>query len=501
MKDPNTLNDNERQAQASNLDSESSASTEASEGRQEVQVVPLREKILVGMGGMTMFHGNTTVKATAMPFFNMILGVNPALLGLALAIPRIWDALTDPIMGRISDRFHSKLGRRRPFIILGSILMGLSFGMIWMVPTTWSESGIMAWFLIGSLIFYTCFTVFAVPFTSLTYELTPNYNERTTVMGHVTLWTKVSEFTYQGLIPVAGMLVTWGIFGTQVDSIRAVMWGVAILMIMLFGLMPGLFGKERYYKARVKEENVHEVAGFWKTVGQTFSNKAFAVLITLTLLQIIAGFFGSTLDYYLLVYYMFDGDIVVGSLWKWYLSMSYAVCGFIGIPVMLWFSKRTSKLITLRTVYVLVIINGVIRWFVYNPGLHQFIFFDAIFGSLYWIAVGTVMQSMMADVCDDDELKHGDRREGMFAAVFGWVSKAAISASMLIGGVSLVMVGFDADLGGNQTESTFLGMRMVMVLGGMIPNAIALGLLTLYPITKARAEQTRRALEERRGTV
>ena len=81
------------------------------------------------------------------------------------------------------------------------------------------------------------------------------------------------------------------------------------------------------------------------------------------------------------------------------------------------------------------------------------------------------------------------------------MSKAAISASMLIGGVSLVMVGFDADLGGNQTESTFLGMRMVMVLGGMIPNAIALGLLTLYPITKARAEQTRRALEERRGTV
>ena len=93
MKDTNTLDDNEGEAQASNLDSESSASTEASEGRQEVQVVPLREKILVGMGGMTMFHGNTTVKATAMPFFNMILGVNPALLGLALAIPRIWDCL------------------------------------------------------------------------------------------------------------------------------------------------------------------------------------------------------------------------------------------------------------------------------------------------------------------------------------------------------------------------------------------------------------------------
>ncbi|NDV61487.1 MFS transporter [Puniceicoccales bacterium CK1056] len=474
----------------------------ASPETKEVNVVPFREKVLVGMGGMTMFHGNTTVKATAMPFFNMILGVNPALLGLALAIPRIWDAFTDPIMGRISDRFHSRWGRRRPFIVLGAILMSLSFGMIWMVPTTWSEGGIMAWFLIASLIFYTCFTIFAVPFTSMTYELTPNYNERTTVMGYVTLWTKVSEFTYQGLIPVAGMLVAWGLFGTQVNSIRAVMWGVAILMILVFGMMPGIFGRERYYKVKVKEEaHLVKRIGFWKTVGQTFSNRAFAVLISLTLLQIIAGFFGSTLDYYLLVYYMFDGDIVTGSLWKWYLSMAYAVCGFGGIPVILWLSKRTSKLITLRIVYCLVIFNGIVRWFVYNPGNHHFIFVDAIFGSLYWIAVGTVMQSMMADICDDDEFKHNERREGMFAAVFGWVTKAAVSAAMLIGGVSLVMVGFDSELGGNQTASTFLGMRLVMVLGGMIPNATALALLTLYPITKAKAEETRRQLEERRGKV
>ena len=464
-------------------------------------IVPLREKICVGMGGMTMFHGNTTVKATAMPFFNMILGVNPALLGLILAIPRIWDAFTDPIMGRISDRYHSKYGRRRPFVLLGAILMGLSFGMIWMVPTTWGEGSIMVWFLVSSLVFYTCFTVFAVPFTSMTYEMTPNYNERTAVMGHVTFWTKVSEFTYQGLIPVAGMLVAWGLVESQVHSIRLVMWAVAILLIMLFGLMPGIFGRERYYQIKVKEEKAHQQAGFWSTVGQTFGNRAFAVLIAITLLQVLAGFFGSTLDYYLLVYYMFDGDIVQGSLWKWYLSMAYAACGFVGIPVILWLSKQTSKIATLRIVYLLVIFNGVVRWFVYTPGNHYFIFVDAIFGSLYWIAVGAVIQSMIADICDDDELRHKERREGMFAAAFGWVTKLAVSASMLIGGVSLVMVGFNADLGGDQTQGTFLGMRLVMVLGGMIPNALALGLLSLYPISKERANSTRQALEKQRGKV
>nr|WP_281398231.1 MFS transporter [Ruficoccus amylovorans] len=450
---------------------------------------------------MTMFHGNSTVKATAMPFFNMILGVNPALLGLALAIPRLWDAFTDPVMGRISDRFHSRYGRRRPFIFCGALLMGLSFGMIWMVPTGWSEGGIMTWFIITSLVFYTCFTVFSVPYTSLTFEMSPNYDERTTIMGHVTIWTKLSELTYQWLIPAAGVLLVWGLCSDQVAGIRAVMWVVAVVFIAGFGVAPAIWGRERYYRVQAKEVAAHESAGFWKTVGQTFQNKAFVVLIGLTLLQIVAGMLGSSLDYYLLVYYMFDGDVVAGSVWKGALSSAYAGCGIMSIPAILWLSRRTSKLITLRIVYTLVILNGVIRWFVYQPGNHIFIFFDAIFGSLYWIAVSTVKQSMMADICDEDELRHHERREGMFSAVFGWVTKTAVSLSFFAGGLVLVFVGFDAQNGGQQSEETFLGMRLFMVIGGMIPNLIALLLLQLYPITKERANETRRVLEARRGAV
>jgi GPH family glycoside/pentoside/hexuronide:cation symporter len=484
-------------------------STPPNEGKPEDKKVPnkngnvvgLGEKIAVGVGGITFFHGNSTVKATAMPFFNMILGVNPALLGLMLAIPRFWDGMTDPIMGRISDRYHSKYGRRRPFIFIGAILMALSFGMIWMVPTSWSEGAIMAWFLVTSLIFYTCFTIFSVPFTSLTYEMTPNYDERTEVMGHVTFWQKVGEFSYQWFIPAAALGVTWGLFSDQIAGIRTVLWCVALFMIAGFGIIPAIFAKERYYKVQGKDLAKKKGTGFWKTVRQAFRNKAFIVLIALTLLQIAAGMFGSSLDYYLLVYYMFDGDIAQGSLWKAFLSSAYAVCGFVGIPVMLALSKRTSKLTALRVVYILVIFNGIVRWFVYTPGNHMFIFVDAIFGSLYWIAVGTVVQSMMADICDNDELRYNERREGMFGAVYNWVAKVAVSLSFFAAGLALVWVGFDSELGGNQSADTFLGMRLFMVLGGMIPNVIALCLLQFYPITKENAAETRRLLEERRGTV
>jgi Na+/melibiose symporter-like transporter len=89
----------------------------------------------------------------------------------------------------------------------------------------------------------------------------------------------------------------------------------------------------------------------------------------------------------------------------------------------------------------------------------------------------------------------------MFGAVFNWVAKSAVSLSFFAGGLALVYVGFDSELGGNQSDDTFLGMRLFMVLGGMIPNMIALVLLQFYPITKENAVETRRLLEERRGAV
>ncbi|MGB0334446.1 MAG: MFS transporter [Opitutales bacterium] len=465
------------------------------------RLVPTKERITFGLGGMTMFLGNVSIGATAQAFFTMLLGVSPALLSIALAVPRLWDAFTDPLMGRISDKFHSKFGRRRPFIFIGSLMMGLTFGLIWMVPAEWPGTSIMLWFIISSLIFYTCFTVFSVPFTSLSYEMTPDYTERTAIMGHATFWSKVAEFGYQWLIPLGLGLAGWGLVDNDITGIRTVMWSLGLIFMFGFGVMPAIFTKERYYAVNLREQASHETSPFWRSLGQTLKNKAFVVILGIALLQIIGGMFASTLDHYLLVYYMFDGDILTGSIWKGYLSSAYAVCGFISIPVMVFLSKRFGKRTSLRIVFWLVIINGVLRWFIYTPGNHPFIFADAIIGSLYWIAVGTVQPSMIADTCDADELKYGERREGMFSSIFGWITKCAIVLGIMAGGFSLSLVGFDAELGGSQSDSAFLGMRLFMVLGSIIPNLIALGLLSLYPITKEQAARTRLILETRRGKV
>src|SRR5690606_14981220 len=116
--------------------------------------VPWNERLAFGVGGLTMAIGAMGIKNLAIPVYQMTLKVDPALLGLMLAIPRFWDALTDPLIGHISDHTRSRFGRRRPFIIVGGLLAGLSFALVWRVPADWPQAWILGWFLVTSLLYY-----------------------------------------------------------------------------------------------------------------------------------------------------------------------------------------------------------------------------------------------------------------------------------------------------------------------------------------------------------
>lgn len=458
------------------------------------------EKCGVGAGGLTIFLGNNSVHALSMPFYNMILGVPTGILGTAIMIPRIWDAFTDPLMGNISDNYKSKYGRRRPFIVLGAILMGLTFGSIWMVPTEWANGAKMAWFIVTNLLFYTAYTIFSVPFVSLTYEMSPDYDERTSVQGYVTFWSKTGELLYQAVIPLATVLVTYKFATGQIQGVRIVTGVYAAVGMAVFGSLPAFFARERYYDISVKERG-KEKFSFWKNAKQAFSNKPFLILCSLSVATMFAGMFASCMDYYLLVYYMFKGNIAEGSTWKLIVTIGYATMGFIGIPIVVGLCKKFTKLQALQFVYVLMILNAGLRWFIFQPGNQYWIWLDPLTGGLFWVGVGTVMQAMMADVCDEDELKNQRRREGMFGAIFWWSTKMAIALSWAFAGVLLQWLGFDEALKAEQTSGTFLGMRLSMCLGAAVPALGCFIVMRFYPLTKKKAAENRKILEARRGKV
>lgn len=457
------------------------------------QKIGFWEKTALGCGTFAGFIGMNMVSVMAIPVYQMTLGVNPALLGIALALPRLWDAFTDPMMGNISDNFHSRWGRRKPFIIVGSILAGIAFGMIWMVPQHWSDSATLTWFIIASLIYYTCLTVSAVPGQSLVLEMTPDYDERTNVTAFCGFFGKAAEFVYQWIFPLTQLAV----FATAMQGVRTIGWLTGVVLLAGVGMIPGLFVKERYFHKTEKQPKVR--------LGESFrailANRGFAILIGLIVLTTIAGVFAAALDYYLLVYYMFDGDLAVGSVWKGILSSEYAAVGILSIWPILWISKRFSKQAALGAIYAMTLLGGILKWFIFTPGKPWLICIDPILCAPIWTAVSMMQPSMLADLCDEDELKHGQRREGMFGSLFSWIWKCGISLSFLISGVALVVAGFDEQLGGNQSENTFLTMRLIFSGVPVVSAGITLWLLKLYPVTRQKAEETRRLLEERRGGV
>ncbi len=451
------------------------------------------EKSALGTGYLANFYGTAGVNSLAVPVYQMVLAVDPVLLGLVLAIPRFWDAITDPIVGVFSDNLRTKWGRRKPLIVVGAILQGLAFGALWMVPAEWGQTATLAYLTVTLLIFYTCYTIFSVPLSSLTYEMTPDYKERTRIGAFIGFFHKLGESTYSFAIPLAGL----AIFGSLMGGVQVVGWIIGIAIMGCCGMMPGLFVKERYYKKAAKQEKVH----LWPAFKAALSNRAFAILVGLTICQVLAGMLASNLDYYLIVYHMNDGDLATGSWWKAKLSLAYAVVGILSIYPVNWLANRYGKRVALTVIFGLVLFGAFGKWFLYTPGNQWKILLDPLLCGPVWTGIRVLLPSMLGDICDDDELRHGLRREGMMGALFSWIEKTGFAFAFFGAGVALKITGFDAALGGDQSEGAVFNMRMVLAASTFVWAAIALVLIAFYPLTQKRVYEIRDQLEARRGRV
>jgi len=476
--------------------------------------VPFREKLALGVGGFTSLFGYIGINTVARTVYVMILGVNAAWVGMALFIPRMWDAFSDPFMGKISDNFHSRWGRRRPFIVAGALSMGIVFGLTWMVPEDWSQPAKLIYFIAMQLVFFTCYTVFSVPYNALTYEMTPDYNERNRVMAYNAFFHKAGELLYEWMIPLASIF-SIAYFSTklpegqnvELNGIRIVTWIVGLGVMGAIGMIPGLFVRERFHEKTEHQEKVKLL----QSCKEAFSSKPFLILVSIIILNVLSGVLAMNMDHFVMTYYMAGGDIALGSIWKGLLSSGYAAVGFISIPVITLLAEVFGKKGVLYFVYGLTVFGGIMKWFIFRPGhpiyhigpiaIDPIILIDPLLCGPMWVAVKIMLASMMADICDDDELRYGKRREGMFGAVFSWLEKTAWSLSAFGAGLALWLSGYNSELGGNQTPQTFTTMRLFLAGAPAITAIFAIVALKFYPITAESAAETRRKLEQRRGAI
>jgi GPH family glycoside/pentoside/hexuronide:cation symporter len=469
--------------------------------------LPVHQKVVYGLGA---FVNNLLAAASGgmMIVLNLGLGMNPALVGLLGALPRLTDAMTDPIMGYISDNTRTRWGRRRPYIFAGAILAGLTFAVLWHLPEGRSESFYFWYFLIGSIIFYLAYTVFATPWVALGYELTPDYHERTRLMG-------VQNFMGQLAYVVAPWFLLFmqneKIFDDMVDGAAGLAVIVAIVVAVV-GVMPALFLRERFCEVAAAETREHRLAtvgsavlrnlaGFFRGFGVTIRSKPFLKLCLATFLVFNGFMMVSSFQFYVIIYYVFGGDTVRGAEFAGWAGTVQSIATFGVIALVTVVGTRLGKKRTFYLAIGVSMLGYALKWFCYNPDIPWLVILPAPLLAFGLGGLFTILPSMIADVVDLDELQTHERREGMYGSIFWWVVKLGMAAALAAGGFLLNATGFDVALQGNQAPQTITLMRLFDAFLPFLASAVAIWAIATFSITEERAHEVRQQLEARRGKV
>ena len=465
--------------------------------------IPFLLKIVYGFGA---FVNNTLAAAigSMIIVLNLGLGMSPALVGLLGALPRLTDAITDPLMGYISDNTKSKWGRRRPYMFFGAIAVGVVFALLWQLPRGQSESFYFWFFLAGSLIFFLAYTVYATPWVALGYELTPDYHERTRLMG---VQNFIGNIAYMISPYFLAIMYSKTMFDDVVDGAAYLAIMIAVVAIGL-GILPAVFLRERFKAADSTDDEEqpgsgigHIIMDFLRGFGKTLKFAPFLKLCAATFLVFNGFILIASFQSYVIIYYVFGGDASAGAEFVGHSGLLQAVTALAVIALVTWMATKIGKRRAFFVSTGVSMVGYALKWFCYTPDNPWLVLIPAPLMAFGLAGLFTLMPSMVADVVDMDELNTHERREGMYGSIFWWVVKLGQSVAIFGGGLLLVATGFDVDLGGGQSAETIRLMRLFDAFVPCLASGVAIWSIATYSITEEKAHEVRSQLEARRGTA
>ena len=541
------------------------------------------------------------------------LGISPIWVGVIGFIPRIFDAILDPIVGFSSDNTRTRYGRRRPFIFFGAIFAGICYMLMFQLYKSNSATFNGLYFLIFQILFFAAFTCYSIPWIALGYEMTPDYHERTSLQS----WSRVFAQVPWLLAPWC-----WAIMynknwfanpetGAPDPVLGARFVSIIIGCVIVFaGILPAIFNKEHFanlpkpkkitgdfiknlindvqsklfikliiistispyiisvlanlasngtflnYFAQYSLLNkifvyilaiFLQVASFlllnaiptvrklFKNIAITFKNKLFVKICAATFLIFNGFMLSSTFILWVIFFYVFQNApsteaayTAGGKLLGIYGTFS-AICTVCVVSFIPWLSRKLGKRNAFFVTIPISIIGYSMKWIGYNQlhpansqlwplmnssGFVNFLKTCALLAREHYLLLAcapfivfglgslfTIILSMVADVCDQDELETGERREGMFSAVYWWMVKLGLALAGLIGGALLTWTGFKQELGLGQATQTLLWMRKLDVIIPIVTSIIAIFIIRTINTSEEKAHGVRMKLEQRRGKV
>jgi glycoside/pentoside/hexuronide:cation symporter, GPH family len=433
--------------------------------------VPWSQLIAYGMGGVIPIALFNIAGQLMSLLGNISLGLQPFVLGAIMVVPRLWEALSDPIIGHVSDNTRTRWGRRRPFIVVGGLLVALSFVAMWWVPYgEWirgffsSEASYnwfqLAYILGGLLIFFTACAVFEIPHGALGLEMSADPHERTRLFSAKSFLGNLFAMGTPWLIALANLEFFRGIGGNLVDGMRYVSIFIsAVLAPMTIWWFVSL-REPGFAVARGQKKT-----RFWHDMRTTVSNKTFLIL-TGTVFSLAMGFnFVQIFANYITIFYLYGGNVTPASLLLGINGTVWAVTALVAVFPLNWLSKKYGKRNALLIAILLMCAAQLSKIFCYRPGvLFQFdlpaalasadkrtftvqgpylVLLPTMLLSAGMLMFFTLGSSMVGDVCDEDELATGTRSEGTYYSVFWWFIKMGTALASAVMGGLLVFTAFD----------------------------------------------------------
>lgn len=449
-------------------------------------IVPVRRKIAYGAGGFADTLINDVINGWLLLFYTTIVPIKPRLVGLALAIPRLWDAITDPMMGLFSDNFRSKWGRRRPFILIFGPLCCFSFWLLWTCPDEYSERGRFIYLLTVCIVFYTFHTIAMVPYGALGAELSTDYNERTKIFAMRGYWTRVAAFI---IVPI-WQVSHWSSFGS-------VQRGFATITLILscfgaLGFVWVVLGTQE--EAELQKQPKMKMLPAFK---HAFSNRQYMLFCGMIVLLIVGIFSAFPFANYINIYYVYGGDKAAAGPVMTIGGYITQVLTFVFMVVFTRLGVRIGKRNALIVSLVMLAIAPISSWFVFTP---KYPWLQLVFGALLAPAVPGIVifpNAMVADLVDLDELKTNRRREGIYMAVMGFMIKLGFTGSTMWTAQCLEWVGFDINAE-SQSDETIFKLRVFLAVIPLVAVGISALMLCFYRVNEKEVRETRIILEQRR---
>jgi GPH family glycoside/pentoside/hexuronide:cation symporter len=468
--------------------------------------IPVLTKMAYGLGTALDMWGLWLYPSVGFAVFSIYLGVNAWWVGLAMTLIRLYDAFSDPFVGWISDNVRTKYGRRRPFILIAGIICGLGLPILFSVSPSWSDKtffGVSAvfWYMIFSnMVYIPIFSAFTVPFNSLANELTPDYEERTSLMTYRSAMQKVFEVATFYALRFTN-LACFLIPGTDKHNVLRGMQAYSCFLggvMAIFAIIIFLRVKERYYEKIVVKSQAH--ISLKSALYETLTCRPFLFMLLVGASFNLGTSMLGTLGYYATVFYVCGGNQSLGNDWNFWMGLAFMFGGLIGAPIL----NRVAYFIGKRNALIVTACIGMIAyagsWYLYTPHIQWLQTIASGLMGLTASGLWMLYGSICADIIDYDELHTGKRREGSFTSCGTYILKLGNSLGGFLAGIIISKVGDNAALQAGNPETIFW-IRVMLAAVPLVGMVLVIIFILQVPLTKKICEEIRATLEARRGKV